>query len=273
MTRSFHQFACEDQILAGTLDHGQSKTGLLIVSGGNEIRSGAHAGMAKLAQHISAKGYPVFRYDRRGIGDSSGANRGFLETQTDIQSAVEYFCESHPHIEKMVAFGNCDAASALALFGSAIAIDGFILANPWVIENAESASDEPTAPPPSAIRSRYWERLKNPRSIIDLLTGKINLRKLANGLKQATQKQENSSLSIQVRDGLTRLDKPCHILLASRDTTARTFLAAWNSKAFTETRTMPHITTASLDSASHSFADAPAKLWLEKQILAILDNA
>ncbi len=260
-------------MLAGTLDHGQLKTGLLIISGGNEIRSGAHAGMAKLAQRIAAKGYPVFRYDRRGIGDSSGANRGFRETQNDIQSAVEHFGDTNPHIKKMIAFGNCDAASALALFGSAFSIDGFILANPWVIESSEPTSQLPGAPPPSAIRSRYWERLKNPRSIIDLLTGKIDLGKLAKGLKQASKKQGNNDLTVQIGHRLARLEKPCHILLASRDTTARAFLAAWNGKAFASTRTMRHITTASLDSASHSFADEPAKLWLENQILEILDNA
>ncbi|WP_108810264.1 hydrolase 1, exosortase A system-associated [Sphingorhabdus sp. Alg231-15] len=273
MTRSFHQFVCEDQLLAGTLDHGQLTTGLLIVSGGNEIRAGAHAGMAKLAARMAEKGFPVFRYDRRGIGDSSGANRGFLETQADIQSALACFHKSSPHIEKIVAFGNCDASSALALFGAQVAIDGFILANPWVIENSEPASDAPTAPPPSAIRSRYWERLKNPQSIIDLLTGKINLRKLANGLKQAIQKQTNTNLSVQLQTGLNRLAKPCHIVLANRDTTARAFLAAWDSKGFRKTRSSPQITIASLDSASHSFADDPSERWLDSQILEMLENA
>ncbi len=273
MTRSFHQFVCEDQLLAGTLDHGQLTTGLLIVSGGNEIRAGAHAGMAKLADRMARKGFPVFRYDRRGIGDSSGANQGFLETQADIQSALACFRQSSPQIEKIIAFGNCDAASALALFGAEIAIDGFILANPWVIENTEPSSDAPTAPPPSAVRSRYWERLKNPKSIIDLLTGKINLRRLAKGLRQAIKKQENTNLATQVQTGLNRLTKPCHIVLANRDTTARAFLAAWDSKAFRKTKSLPQITMASLDSASHSFADEPSELWLDSQILQALENA
>ena len=60
MSRRFHQFACEDVMLAGALDVGEKTTGLLIVSGGNEIRSGAHAGMAKLARTIAAHGFPVF---------------------------------------------------------------------------------------------------------------------------------------------------------------------------------------------------------------------
>jgi len=273
MMRSFHQFICEDALLAGTLDAGQKPVGLLIVSGGNEIRSGAHSGMSRTARKVAAQGFPVFRYDRRGIGESSGTNGGFLESGADIDAATEYFRQTNPKITRIVAFGNCDAASALALFGDGKALDGFVLANPWVIEETDSPSETPTAPPPSAIRSRYWERLKNPQSIIDLFTGKINLRKLANGLKQATQKQENTGLSIRIKDGLIRLNRPCKILLASRDTTARAFLAAWNSKDFADAEALPNITTETLDSASHSFADEHSKGWLENQLLEVLENA
>lgn len=273
MTRSFHQFACEDALLSGTLDESTGSRGLLIVSGGNEIRTGAHAGMAKLAHKIAAQGFPVFRYDRRGIGESGGANGGFLESQADIIAATDYFRETSLKLSKIVAFGNCDAASALALFGAGLTIDRTVLANPWVIEDTATASQAPTKPPPSAIRSRYWERLKNPKSIIDLLTGKIDLRKLTIGLKQAAQKQENTGLATRLQKGLRQLDKPCHILLASRDTTARAFLAAWNSREFADTRALPNITTQTLDSASHSFADDSSKLWLENQLLEALKNS
>ena len=42
-------FACEGETLVGSLDQASGSTGLLIVSGGNEIRAGAHRGMATLA--------------------------------------------------------------------------------------------------------------------------------------------------------------------------------------------------------------------------------
>jgi len=272
MMRLFHQFTCHGEILSGTLDDGRKPCGLLIISGGNEIRAGAHAGMAKLAQKLAAEGFPVFRYDRRGIGDSSGINQGFLESKTDIIAATEYFRKISPSVTKIVAFGNCDAASALALFGENLAIDRFVLANPWVIEQIDTENQAPTAPPPSAIRSRYWQRLKNPMSIIDLLTGKIDFRKLLQGLKQAFQKQENTSLSIRIESGLIGLNKPCKILLASRDTTARAFLAAWNSKDYARARALPHITTETIDSASHGFADNRSQKWLENWILDVLKN-
>ncbi|HEY9093156.1 hydrolase 1, exosortase A system-associated [Parasphingorhabdus sp.] len=279
MKRSFHQFHCHDDLLAGTLDDASvgdapyNSTGLLIVSGGNEIRSGAHAGIARLAHKIAENGFPVFRYDRRGIGDSSGTNQGFLGAKDDINAAAEYFRKARPSMEKIVAFGNCDAASALVLFGKEIAIDEAILANPWVIEQTGLTGQSAATLPPSAIRSRYWQRLKKPKSIADLLTGKIDLKKLLSGLKQASRKQENTPLSLQLRDGLAALNKPCTILLADRDTTALAFLAAWNSADFAQARALPDIALKTIDSASHSFADDRSGKWLEDQLLKALKNS
>lgn len=273
MSRRFHQFTCAGEQLAGTLDQAadsdQPSTGLLIVSGGNEIRSGAHAGMARLADHVASQGFPVFRYDRRGIGESSGENREFLTSGPDIAAATAHFRNLCPSLQTIVAFGNCDAATALALFGAEAGLDRLILANPWVIEAAE-ADDQPTAPPPSAIRARYWERLKNPRTIIDLFKGKIDFRKLLKGLMQATQKQENTGLAMQLRDGLLEGETPIRILLAQRDTTARAFLAAWNSGDYGAVQSLAHIATASIDSASHSFADSTSSAWLKDQIIDAL---
>ena len=77
MNRLHLTFECADSTLAGTLDMACGASGLLLVSGGNEIRSGAFSGQAALAARIAAAGFPVFRFDRRGIGDSGGENKGF----------------------------------------------------------------------------------------------------------------------------------------------------------------------------------------------------
>ncbi|MBA4355516.1 MAG: hydrolase 1, exosortase A system-associated, partial [Novosphingobium sp.] len=64
MTRRHLNFACEGTTLVGTLNIGQASgsSGLLIVSGGNELRSGAWGGQAQLAARLADKGFPVFRY-------------------------------------------------------------------------------------------------------------------------------------------------------------------------------------------------------------------
>ena len=58
MSRGFHHFPCEGQQLAATLDEGSGSIGLLIISGGNEIRSGAHSGMAPACRYGRGKWIP-----------------------------------------------------------------------------------------------------------------------------------------------------------------------------------------------------------------------
>lgn len=91
MTRLSHTFGCGSLLLAGTLDTAPGTTGLLIVSGGNEIRAGAFGGQADMAARIAAAGFPVFRFDRRGVGDSEGENRGFRHSAKDLSAAIEAF--------------------------------------------------------------------------------------------------------------------------------------------------------------------------------------
>ncbi len=270
--RRMISFDCGDDRLFATLDCGSNGgTGLLIVSGGNEIRSGAHAGQARLAREMASAGYPVFRYDRRGIGESEGVNRGFAESADDIAAAVAAFRAELPEMKRLVAFGNCDAATALALFHAGLAIDALILANPWVIEAAQS--EEATTPPTAAaIRARYWARLKNPRSVIDLLTGKIDLKKLAGGLAKAAHKEAPSGLAAGLAEALTSTTLPVHILIAERDTTALAFMGAYKGRLFEAVRGRPNITLSTVQSASHSFADAMSRDWLTGEIQKALDH-
>lgn len=272
MTRSFHRIACGSDMLAATLDSATNPTALLIVSGGNEIRSGAHCGVAQLALRVAEHGFPVLRYDRRGIGESTGQNNGFLDSAEEIAAAAR-FLRQEQKVQNIIAFGNCDAATALALFGPDAGIDGYILANPWVIETTGMAdTDEPTISS-AAIRSRYWDRIRNPWTILDLLSGKIDFKKLFKGLKQASRSDETSALSLRLRDALSGMNSNTLILLAKRDTTARAFLAAWNSADFKPLRRKAGIAVESLDSASHSFADIEAKNWLTGKLLDVLRSA
>lgn len=269
--RRMIRFDCKGVALAATLDEGPNSTGLLIVSGGNEIRSGAHSGQAAMAAHFAALGHPVFRYDRRGIGESEGENHGFQSSADDVATAVTAFREAAPNMERLVAFGNCDAATALGLFHHGLAINALLLANPWVIET--SGDSENTPPTGAAIRARYWNRLKNPRSLIDLFSGKINLCKLAGGLAKAAQKETPSSLAQRLAAALANSDRPTQLFIAQRDTTAMAFMAAWSSDSFAALRNRQNISMQQFPTASHSFADAAAKSWLLNEIANTLRGA
>lgn len=266
-------FVCHDVRLAATLDEASGTTGLLILSGGNEIRSGAHGGMATLADHIAKSGHPVFRFDRRGIGDSEGENGGFLDSRDDLLAAIAAFGAACPQIERLVGFGNCDAASALLLH-QPLALNALILANPWTYdENAddtERATDTAALPPASAIRARYWARLKDPKSLLRLMKGEVDLGKLARGLAALGKNKPepaDDGLAARLYAAFSALRYPATILLASGDRTAMAFAEHWDSPAWVALRDR-HLTRR-LDSPSHSFAGEDAA-WLAEQIAATL---
>jgi len=252
-------FACEGAALAATLDDAPGTTGLLIVSGGNEIRSGAHRGMAMLAQQIAAAGHPVFRFDRRGIGDSEGENRGFEASGPDIAAAIAAFRKEAPQVTRIVAFGNCDAASALLLH-QPLPLGALILANPWTYESEADESDELALPPAAAIRARYWTRLKDPASLLQLLRGDVDLKKLARGLSALGRRKPPlaaGSLAARLDAAMASLSSPATILLATGDRTAQAFAAACHPGAIRVERR---------DSPSHSFAGDDAD-WLAARIM------
>ena len=251
--RKHLRFVCEGDTLVGTLDSAPGTTGLLIVSGGNELRCGAWAGQALLAAQIAAAGYPVFRYDRRGVGDSAGINRGFRESRADIAAALAAFGADTPTLSRIVAFGNCDAASALMLYAGGLHIDALVLANPWTVEGGDDAAQVRA---PAALRRRYTAKLADPAEWKRLLGGAIDFRKLLVGLRQAAAPAPKSALADEMRAGLAKFGGPVSILLASRDRTAELFAAAWGDD--------PRI--ARVASASHSFADDVTSEWLFERL-------
>jgi exosortase A-associated hydrolase 1 len=249
-------FACEDATLAGTIDTAPASVGLLIVSGGNEVRAGAFSGQAQLAARIARAGFPVFRFDRRGVGDSEGANRGFRSSGKDIAAAIDAFRAMAPQMNRVVAFGNCDAASALMLAGGA-GCDSLVLSNPWTIEDTQD-----DLPPAGAVRSRYAEKLADPRELVRLVTGKVDFRKLARGLARAVMpRQAPSSLAQDMSAGLARFEGPVRILLAETDRTAQAFAEQWDAG---------DARIAYCKGASHAFVEPHARDWLHEQLLRAL---
>lgn len=249
-------FGCGNLKLAATLDTAPGSTGLLIVSGGNEVRSGAFRSQAQLAAGIAAAGFPVMRFDRRGIGDSEGDNRGFRSSESDIEAALAAFRALAPGVTRVIGFGNCDAASALMLAGGA-GCDGLVLSNPWVFE------DEAETPAHSAgsLRSRYMAKLRNPRDIMRLLTGKIDLRKLGSGLKQAAQSNSAlSGLGSEMHEGISDFAGSVQFLIAERDRTGQAFRDVWPSTS----------AIAICPGATHAYAEPEAAIWLQGQLLEAL---
>ena len=267
MTRTAVAFECQGSQLFGTLDAGTGDagtgggtqgSGLLIVTGGREIRSGAHRGMAELADRLSAQGWPVFRFDRRGVGDSEGEDGGFRSSASDIAAALAAFRRVAPQVRHVVGFGNCDAATALVLHQADV--DALVLANPWVVEPPAGA--DPDLPPPVAIRDRYARRLRDPQAWLALLRGRIDLRKLGRGLASLRAPREDAGTSASLAEafmlGLEQHCVPTTILLATGDATAIAFDAEWAG------RDLPGVAIVRVASSSHSFGDEVAAAALFK---------
>lgn len=245
--RRFLSFDCEGSTLFATLDDAGGSCGVLVVSGGNEIRCGAHGGMAKLGADLAAEGVPVFRFDRRGIGDSEGENGGFESSAPDIEAAITAFRAACPHVHHIVAFGNCDAATALLLHQSND-LAALVLSNIWVIEPIDDL------PPAAAIKSHYIQRLKDPKAWASLLSGAVDYRKILAGVRRVLAPPPSSALSLRVAAALEAGQRPVHILLARHDGTALAFADAWTSPAFNRARRNPNIRLTTFDSSAHSFA-------------------
>jgi len=258
MNRRHLTFACGGASLVATLDTAPGRTALLLVSGGNEVRAGAWNGQARFAANVAAQGFPVMRFDRRGVGDSEGTNGGFRTSGPDIAAALEALRGECPQVERVVGLGNCDGASALMLARGA-GLDALVLSNPWTIEEDMSAGEAPA----EVVRDHYRRRLADPAAIRRLLTGQVSLTKLARSLASAIRPAPPlpDGLAAQMTQGVTAFAGQIRFLVAGRDRTGLTFLSHWD-------RTDPRIRIC--PEATHSYVEPEAQDWLVEQVLEML---
>jgi exosortase A-associated hydrolase 1 len=207
-------FSCEGAALAGSLDAAQGTVGLLMVTGGSQTRTGSHRMYERLTKALSEQGFPCFRFDRRGVGDSAGEDPGFKGSAADIAAAAAAFRKEVPALERILGFGLCDGATALALHGKAAGLDGAILVNPWLVE-AEAGE-----PAPAAVRAHYAKRLTSAEGWRKILSGAVDWRKLLKGLGRISGRQEGSPLARETAAALGAGAMRVWLILAQGDATA-----------------------------------------------------
>ena len=134
-------FPCAGDDLCGILHPAPGPAqgvGMIVIVGGPQYRVGSHPQFLLLARELAAAGYPVLRFDYRGMGDSEGAFRGFEGIDEDIRAAIDAFCTEAPEVEQVVLWGLCDAASAAAFYGHRDdRVAGMVLVKPWVRTESE----------------------------------------------------------------------------------------------------------------------------------------
>jgi exosortase A-associated hydrolase 1 len=243
--------------LVGSLDEAAGSTGLLIVTGGNEVRAGAHRGMALLAARLAGSGVPVFRYDRRGVGDSSGGNGGFAESRDDLLAAADAFRAAAPRVTRIVGFGNCDAATTLAWWGREAGCAAVVLANPWVVE------PEGELPPPAAIRAHYLAQLRDPRAWWRVVRQGVSLPKLVQGVRRIAAPARRDGLTERTLGAIATWGNDATVVLARGDGTAIAYADAAR-------RTGLAVRTVTVETGSHSFARARDAAALEAVTRSVL---
>ena len=246
--RRLLSFACEGAILGATLDEAQGCIGLLIVTGGSQTRIGSHRMFERLASDVAAAGYPCFRFDRRGVGDSEGEDPGFKGSGADLEAAAAAFRSKCPQLQRIAGFGLCDGATALALFGQDAGVDQLVLANPWFVE-AEAGE-----PPAAAIKQHYRQQLMSLEGWKKILSGSISYNKLLKGVRKIVSPPP-ADLAGEVAAGLKSRPLPLQMVLCRNDATAVAAADVWGSADY---RTIREKNPAPvyIESDSHTFARA-----------------
>ena len=260
----------EDQVdrLVGICSPGASDLGVVVVVGGPQYRAGSHRQFVLLARHLAAAGFPVLRFDVRGMGDSEGAQRGFESLTPDIAAAIAALCAQQPKVRRVVLWGLCDGASAALLYLHAkpdARVQGLVLLNPWVRSEASLARTH--------VKHYYRQRLLQGEFWRKLLTGGVaqaalsgllgNLRKVRT---PGGDGNAGAAQDFQQRMAAAWRAFPGRILLvlSGNDYTAREFQEFIKADpAWAGATQRPGLTVHEAAGADHTFSRIADRLALE----------
>lgn len=248
----------------------EGSTGVLFVVGGRQYRTGAQRQFVRLARHLAANGYPAFRFDLRGMGDSAGEPLHFLDTAHDIATAVAEFRRLAPRLERILLWGLCDGASAAILYSSEHeGIDSVMMVNPWITTDSSAAS--------TLFKHHYRKRLKSIDFWQDLMSGKVNVAKALSGLgkkfwqrvgAQACGVDDELNLAIIVFDAIERFTGQITVIVSQKDLTAVEFKDEYDRRlSVSGCNSIQNLTMFSVD-ADHTFSAPEQHVTLEELTLA-----
>lgn len=242
--------------------------GVVIVVGGPQYRAGAHRQFVHLARHLAAAGHAVLRFDVRGMGDSSGAQRGFDQLTDDIAAAIAALKAKQSAVRRVVLWGLCDGASAALIHAHERpdpAVCGLVLLNPWV-RSADTLAR-------THLKHYYLQRLTQRDFWAKLLRGGVGVKAiggLAGNIRQAQSAGGTSGGSFQDRmaAGWKAFAHPVLVVLSGNDYTAKEFLEHVAARPDWQ-RLLERSGTTRVDvaDADHTFSGARARAAAEAATL------
>ncbi len=273
-------FSCASDQLLGIIAHPEQakRTGILIIVGGPQYRTGSHRQFLYLARTLAISGYPVMRFDYRGMGDSTGKLHNFEAVNADIAAAIDTFMAACPKLEHVVLWGLCDAASASLLYFHAHKderLSGFVLLNPWVRSVATLARTQ--------IKHYYVRRLLQAEFWRKILSGKLGVGRAFGGLLgnlnrvRQTARPVDNELSFQekMRCALAETELPALLILSGDDYTAKEFIETMRmDSVWQDVIAQKRVTVHEISGADHTFSSGEmrgevqniTRQWLEAKV-------
>ena len=251
-----------------------AETAIVVVVGGPQYRAGSHRQFVHLARAIAEAGYPVLRFDYRGMGDSAGEQRSFTEVSSDIRDAIDEVQHQLPSVRRIVLWGLCDGASAALLFCHSNhdpRVQGLCLANPWVRSAATLARTH--------LKHYYLRRMLERDFWVKLQQGKVGmtaLAALANNIGLSLMKRRQSTMDHRsyqscMAVALGRFNGNVLLLLSGNDLTAKEFIEhAMNDSEWLLALQNRGLKREDLPGIDHTFSDGAARARVQTLTVAWL---
>ncbi|HJW25489.1 MAG TPA: hydrolase 1, exosortase A system-associated [Rhodocyclaceae bacterium] len=271
-------FPCAGDELVGILARPErsSAIGVVIVVGGPQYRAGSHRQFVLLARALAAAGYPVLRFDYRGMGDSGGEARNFEAAGQDIGAAINALLDACPEVGRVVLWGLCDGASAALLYCHETAdgrVDGLVLANPWVRSETTLARTQ--------VKHYYGQRLLQREFWAKLLRGELAVGKSLLGLwrtvrlSRAGQGAAPARRSFQaaMAEAWRKFPGAILVVLSGQDYVAKEFMEyAKSDPGWTGLLERKGVRRALLTEADHTFSAQTARHQVEAIVVQWLQQ-
>lgn len=283
-------FPCGEEQLTGVLHRTRPGTSqrrgvVIVVAGGPQYRAGAHRQFVSLARKLAANGYPVLRFDLRGMGDSSGAHAGYQESAPDIRAAIDALLSAEPGLDQAVLFGECESASGILFYAwRDPRVTGIALVNPWVRTEEGRAQ--------VILKHYYWDRIRSPEfwkklrsgafdvraslaSLRDVVGAYLRGRKLMARAGDSGGTEDISELPLPQKTaaGLRRFRGQVMLLMSGRDYIAREFDEVTSAaQAWAGLLDDPNVLRRDLMGADHTFSRAEWKSTASDWVVEWLDG-
>ena len=216
-----------------TLPSEAKSQAVVIVVGGPQYRAGSHRQFVLLARSLALAGYPVLRFDYRGMGDSGGELKSFLHVREDVEEAITALMRELPAVKQICLWGLCDGASAALMYVAATGdtrVHTICLLNPWVRSEASLAQ--------ARVKHYYGSRLRERAFWAKLLSGRVNWRSIAELLRNVIKTVRpgkapiaKASFQEQMAQGWHTFPGGILLLLSGKDLTAQEFSEAIKTSA------------------------------------------